>query len=84
MDILKKFFPIAFQTVQKDTNSLVKAIVIHAVVLVAYSVLTAILGWFLPEFISWLLGLLGSVIGLYCTGGIVLSVLRYCNVLKDN
>ena len=84
MDILKKIFPFAFKVEAKETNSLVTSIIIHVGAAIAYSIVSALLGWLLSKvpFVGALLGMLGSLVGLYCTGGVVLSVLKFCKVLK--
>lgn len=82
VNILKKLFPIAFMAKERDTNALVLSILLHVAVIVSYFLTAGILGFLLGRIASWLLGLLGTLVGLYSTGGIVLSVLRYCGVIK--
>lgn len=82
MDILKKLFPLSFTSKPKDSNSLVRSAILYAVILVAYFLISAILGYLLGTLVSWLLGLLGTLVGLYGTGGVVLAVLCYCGILK--
>lgn len=82
MDTLKKLFPLSFLSKQKDTNALVFSLVLYVVVLVAYFLISAVLGYVLGKFTAWLLGLVGTLVGLYATGGMVLAVLRYCGILK--
>lgn len=82
MTIIAVLFPFSFLTRKKSTGSLVTSILIYAAIILAYFLLSFILGYFLNDLLSWLLGLLGSLVGLYCTGGIILSVLLFCGVLK--
>ena len=82
MSILKKLFPFSFRTVEKDTNTLVWSILLYALVAVGYFLIGAVLGFLLGRLAAWLLGLLGTLVGLYSTGGVVLSVLRYCGIIK--
>lgn len=82
MDILKKIFPLSFLSKQKDTNALVLSAVLYGAILVAYYLISAVLGYMLGTLASWLLGLLGTLVGLYGAGGVVLAVLRYCGVIK--
>lgn len=80
MDFLKKLFPLSFGIDEKQTNQLVKAIVIYVVVSI---VLGAVFGWLSTiKLIGLVFSLLGSLIGAYCTAGIVLAILKFCNVLK--
>lgn len=72
MDILKKLFPLSFKA-KKDIGALIVNILIH---LVADLVAGLIIG-LLP-----ILSLLGGLIGLYFTVGIVLSILDYLKVIK--
>lgn len=80
MDFLKKMFPLSFNIPEKDTKQLVINIVIYAVISI---VLGAVCGWLGSiRFVGWIFGIIGSVIGTYSTAGIVLAVLKFCNVLK--
>lgn len=81
MDLLRKIFPLSFVSKHKDSNALVRSILWYGAALVAYFVISAVLGYCLGRFASWFLGLLGALVGLYGTGGIVLSVLRYCGMI---
>lgn len=80
MDFLKKLFPLSFNIPEKDTKQLVINIVIYAVISI---VLGAVCGWLGSiRFVGWIFGIIGSLIGAYSTAGIVLAVLKFCNVLK--
>lgn len=72
MDILKKLFPLSFKA-KNSIGALIVNIIIH---LVADLVAGLIIG-LVP-----ILGLLGGLIGLYFTVGIILSILDYLKVLK--
>lgn len=72
MDILKKLFPLSFKE-KNGIGALIVNIIIH---LVADLIAGLIIG--LVPF----LGILGGLIGLYFTVGIVLSILDYLKVLK--
>jgi hypothetical protein len=80
MSILKKLFPFSFTVTEKDT--LVRSILLYAAVAVGYFLIGAVLGFLLGRVAAWLLGLVGTLVGLYATGGIVLSILRYCGIIK--
>ena len=82
MDVLKKLFPLSFVNKARDTNGLVRCAVWYVAILVAYFLISAILGYLLGTLVAWLLGLFGTLVGLYGTGGVVLAVLRYCGILK--
>lgn len=86
MDMLKKFFPYSFGA--KDTTALVIKIVVYVVAMVVGGLLLSLIGlisgWIplLGAVIGWILGVIGTVIEVYCVIGIVLSVLDYFKVLK--
>lgn len=82
MDILKKVFPISYVSKRKDTNALVRSALLYAAVLVVYFLIGAVLGYLFGTLVAWLLGLFGILVGLYGTGGLILSVLIYCGIIK--
>ena len=89
MDFLRKIYPIAFGVVPKETPTLVKSIIIHVLI----SWLGAAVVGFILGLIGSLLGLegvfialsslVGGVLGLYGTGGVVVSILKFVNVIKN-
>ncbi len=89
MDFLRKILPLAFNVVPKESNTLVKSIIIHAII--GY-VVSGVIG-FILGFIGGLLdiqgamialsGLIGTVLGIYGTGGIVVSILKFVGVIKE-
>jgi len=87
MDFLKKFFPYSFGI--KDTSNFVIKIIVYAVAMIIGGALLGIIGWInslLPQVVASLLGvvlgLLGSLINLYCVAGIVILILVFCKVIK--
>ncbi len=82
MDLLMKLFPIRAKAEDKD--SLIKAIIIYAVGIVIGAVVNALvgalLGW-IPV-LPTLIGIVCWLLDIYCTGGIVVSILIFCKVLK--
>lgn len=89
MDFLRKIFPMAFGVVPKETGTLVKSIVIHVLIgWLGAAVVGFILGFIgsllnLEGVMVALSGLIGTVLGLYGTGGVVLSILKFVNVIKN-
>ena len=79
MDMLKKFFPLAFKP-KKDIAALVINIIIHLVVDAVAGVLIGILANI--PLIGVIVGAVGGLVGLYFTISLVLSVLDYFKVLK--
>ncbi len=79
MDTLKKLFPNAFKAT--EVNNFIVALIIYAVIDVVCGVIIGLLAK-LP-IIGIIFSLLGSVIGLYATGGIVLSILVFVKVIKQ-
>ncbi len=88
MDTLKRFFPYSFKK-RNTVSDLVVGIIVYAVASIiagAIVFIAAYLAAWIPvlgPILAWTIGFVGSVINLYCIGGIVLSILYYNNVLKD-
>ncbi len=79
MDILKKLFPISFKYAG-NVSQLIIGILIYIVGdIVAGAVIGLLTG--LP-LIGWLFGIVGSLLGLYFTAGIVIELLVFFKVLK--
>ena len=72
MDTLKKLFPLSFRE-KKGIGGLIVNILLHLLADFVAGIIIVILP---------ILGILGGLIGLYFTVGIVLSVLDYLKVLK--
>lgn len=79
MDMLKKFFPLAFKP-KKDIAALVINIIIHLVVDAVAGILIGILANI--PLVGAIVGAVGGLVGLYFTVSLVLSVLDYFKVLK--
>ncbi len=79
MDILKKVFPISFKFAN-DVANLIIGIIIYVVIGAIAPVVLGILG-FLPV-IGWILGIVASLVGIYCLAGIIIEVLVFAKVLK--
>lgn len=79
MDMLKKFFPLAFKP-KKDIAALVINIIIHLVVDAVAGVLIGILANI--PLIGVIVSAVGGLVGLYFTISLVLSILDYFKVLK--
>lgn len=79
MDMLKKYFPLAFKP-KKDIAALVINIIIHLVVDAVAGVLIGILANI--PLIGVIVSAVGGLVGLYFTISLVLSILDYFKVLK--
>lgn len=81
MDILKKLFPLSF--ISKDLKPFIISLVIYVV---AEAVCGCVIGFLASLPILKILGIifsvLGSLLGLYALGGIVLSILVFLKVIK--
>ena len=78
MEILKTLFPFAYKA--KDVSGLIIAILIHVV---AGAVLGGVLGALSKVWlVGWIFKILGSLVGIYCTAGVVISVLVFFKILK--
>ena len=78
MDILKKFFPYSFGV--KDLTDMIVKIIVYVVVGAIASVLICLLKEIF--IIGAIIGALGGLVDLYCTVGIVLTILDHFKVLK--
>jgi hypothetical protein len=67
MDLLKKFWPSAFKVAEKDVKDLIVKIVIYLI----GSLIAGVV-----------LGLIGSIVEIYCLVGIVLVVLKFLGIVK--
>ena len=78
MDTLKKIFPFSFGS--KDVAALVIKIIIYVVAGAVIGFLLGVIGK-LP-LVGIITGLLGTLVGIYATAGIVIAILDYCKVFK--
>ena len=78
MDMVKKFFPNAFKA--KELSSFIVALVIYVLIDVVCGFVIGLLAK-IPV-LGIIFSLLGSIVGLYALGGIVLSILVFVKVLK--
>ena len=79
MDILKKVFPLSFKYVGEVANLVIGIIIYVLVGIVGGAVigLTASL-----PVVGIILGIVGALLDLYVTAGIVIEILVNCKVLK--
>ena len=91
MDFLKKFWPMAFSTVRKEVKPFVIRLIIYwaigAVLGAIVGVTVAVVGVNAPSVADVLRAILTpvtSIVSLYCTAGIVFTILRFTGVFKDN
>ena len=88
MDMLKKIFPFAFKDT-KTNNGLIMSIIYHVVAAFVVGILCSLVGWvvsfipFLGALIGWILGIIGSCVGLYALIGIVLACLNRVGIITD-
>ena len=77
---MKSFFPLAFKAT--TPAAAIAAVVIYLAIGIAYSLLSTLITHILPlGLIRWLLGIVGSLLGLYLLGGVVLTVLVFLKVI---
>lgn len=83
MDLLKKFWPSAFKLEKKVVKPFVIQLVIYVLIGVALSIASVLLGLLQSAVVNALMYIISSVVGLYCTAGIVFSILKFTGVFKD-
>ncbi|MBR4014376.1 MAG: hypothetical protein IKJ00_08810 [Clostridia bacterium] len=87
MDALKKIFPLSFKYT-KDVPNLIIGIILQILAIAVMAVLiwlaTAIVGWIpvIGAIIGWALGVVSSLLGLYCLVGIIIQILVFAKVIK--
>lgn len=75
MEKLYPFFPVSAKVKKQDLASLIISIVIYIAVGLVVGVADKLLGW-IPV-LGFLLGLVFYVIGIYCTVGIIIAIIRF-------
>ena len=78
MDVLKKLFPYSFNI--NDTNNFVIKLIVYVVVVIVAGTVIGLLSAI--PLVGWLFSLGGTLVSLYVTVGLVLTILVFCNVLK--
>lgn len=78
MDLLKKLFPLSFKV--SEVKDLVISIIVYALIDVVCGVLIGLLAKI--PLIGILFSLVGTLIGIYATAGIVLAILVFVKVIK--
>ncbi len=80
MDMLKKFFPFSFGV--KDVANLIVKILIY---IVAGAVIGFVIGILsnIP-IVNLVTGIVGTLVEIYITAGIVIAILDFCKVLKKH
>lgn len=73
MDLIKKFFPVSMRAT--DVMGLVISLIIYLLLPTALGLVNSCLGG-IPV-IGWLLGIILSLIGIYCLIGIIISILVF-------
>ena len=96
MQNLKKFFPLSFKFVKSGGN-LAVGIIIYIAISVGVSILMSIVGGIIGGILGLIpvlglvlaflagavLGLISTVVSIYCLAGIVFQILVFTKVIKD-
>ncbi|MBR3918395.1 MAG: hypothetical protein IKJ59_06635 [Clostridia bacterium] len=78
MDMVKKYFPQAFKA--NDVKSLIIALLIYAVLAVVGGFIIGLLG--IIPIIGFIAGILGWLLEIYCTIGVILAILVFLKIVK--
>ena len=81
MDFLKKLFPVSFNC-KDEPSKLVIGIIIYVVIGILGGAVLALTSLINLPLIGIICSFIGSLLELYTTAGIVLSILVFCKVLK--
>lgn len=79
MDLLKKLLPISFKATDKD--GFIKALIIYIVAAVVMTAIGMLLGWI--PLVGKLLSIIGYIVDVYVTCGIIVAILVFAKVIKD-
>lgn len=87
MSFLKKLYSSAFKMQKGNVKPFVILLVLYVLVPVVLDVAACLLGWLLPDpfnaIFGWIMGIVGLLVTLYCIGGIVVAILKFCDVIKN-
>lgn len=81
MDFLKKLFPVSFNC-KDEASKLVVGIIIYVVLGIIGGAVIALTNLINLPLVGVICSLLGGLLELYTTAGIVLAILVFCKVLK--
>ena len=87
MEALKKYFPLSFKWGDTVGNLIVGILVYLVLSILAGAVIalaTLLVGWIpvVGGIVGWVLGVAGSLVGLYVLAGLVIHILAFCKVIK--
>ena len=88
MNALKRFFPLSWKYADSVVRLIIGIIIYFVVEIIVGALIglsTQLTDWIplVGGLIAWVLGIVGSLIGLYTLAGIVILVLVFLKVLKD-
>ena len=75
MNKLFRYFPLSTAVEPGNVRQLIISLAIYLVASAVLGVLNAVLGWI--PLVGWLLGLVFSLLGIYCVAGLVLAIMRF-------
>ena len=81
MDMLEKFWPTPFKVKEKDVNSFVVQLIIFVIVCAVAGAIIGLLAKI--PLIGLIFGIIGGLVELYGTIGVVLCILKFCGFLKE-
>ena len=88
METLKKYFPLSFKRTETAADLIVGILIYIVAGIVAGAIiwLATLLGGWIPvigAIFGWALGVVGTLVDVYCIAGIVIQILVFAKVLKD-
>ena len=88
MNALKKIFPMSFKFT-KDVPNFIIGIIIYLVLGILFGAVAGLANLIfggipvVGPILTWALGVVGSLIGVYSLVGLIILILVYCKVIKD-
>ena len=87
MSFLKKLYSSAFKMQKGNVKPFVILLVLYVLVPAVLDIAAGLLGSLLPNpfnmIFGWIVGVIGILVSLYCLGGIVVAILKFCDVIKN-
>ena len=85
MDFLRKIYPSPFKLEKGNVKPFVIQLVIYVVIGIVMAVISGVIKALVGgiEVVGVVLWAITTVVDIYCTGGIVVSILKFVGVIKD-
>lgn len=89
MDFLKKLYPASFKLEKGNVKPFVITLIVYVVIGIVMAVISAVTNALVGgievvgPIVGAILWAITTIVDIYCTGGIVVSILKFVGVIKD-